>query len=268
MLRAARAGLHMWEEPCISGERGSGTVFFSGCPMKCVFCQNYRISAENFGMEITSGRLAEIFLQLQHKGAHNINLVNPVHFLPWICEALDIAGDGLKLPVVYNSGGYERVETLKLAEKYVDIYLPDFKYISDELAVKYSSAPGYSSIAAKAICEMYRQKGPYVIGDDGILLSGVVVRHLVLPGHSDDSIKVFRRLAELLPPEGILVSVMSQYTPFYKAKEIPGLDRKVSDEEYERVVDVVAELGFDGYTQEQTSAEEEYTPDFDLSGIK
>jgi len=266
-VKLARAELHYWEEPCISGSNGSGTVFFSGCPLKCRYCQNYQISEGNFGKEITTRRLAEIFLELQDKGANNINLVNPTHYVPWIIEALDFVRDKLHIPIVYNSGGYESKSTLRLLEGYIDVYLPDLKYMSPYMSKRYSSASDYFDRASEAIPEMYRQTGPVVLDELGILRRGLVVRHLVLPGGVSDSISVFNWLAKSLPIDLILVSVMSQYTPFHRSQEYPEINRKVTPFEYETVADTVRQLGFKGYFQESDSAKEEYTPPFDLSGV-
>lgn len=265
-VRLARASLHQWEEPCISGSRGSGAVFFSGCVMRCVFCQNHEISAGGKGRGVSTERLAEIFLELQRQGAHNINLVNPTHFVPEIIRALDIAGKELKIPVVYNSGGYERVETLRALEGYVDVYLPDIKYYSDELAAELSSAPDYFNTAITAVEEMLRQTGKPQFDGDGLLQKGVVIRHLVLPYHYHDSVEVIRRVGERFGKE-VLFSLMSQYTPFYKAKDIPRLNRRITTFEYRKALDAVYEAGLEGFMQERSSAKEEYTPEFDLTGI-
>lgn len=266
-LRAAKAYLHMWEEPCISGQNGSGTVFFSGCSLHCRFCQNYKISAENFGTEISEARLAEIFLELQEKGAHNINLVTPTHYVPQIMSALDIAKPRLNIPVVYNCGGYESVDTLKMLEGYIDIYLPDFKYADNDIARKYSAAPDYFEVCTAAIDEMLRQAGaPKFEGE--LLRSGVIIRHMTLPTHRFDSVRVLEEISRRYGTENILLSLMSQYTPFYKSCEFKELNRRISTFEYNFVADRAAELGFNGYMQEKSSAKEEYTPDFDLFGIK
>ncbi len=264
-LKVARAALHHWEEPCISGTNGSGTVFFSGCVMRCVFCQNYQISAEGYGKEITVERLAEIFLQLKEQGAHNINLVNPTHYVPQIIEALDMAKGTLGIPVVYNSGGYERVETLRLLEGYVDIYLPDIKYFSDDIAVELSSAPRYFETAMDAVGEMLRQTGKPCF-DGELLQKGTIVRHLVLPSHYKDSVEVIRRVGERFGKD-VLFSLMSQYTPFHRAKDMKGLDRRITTFEYNKALDAVLEAGLEGFMQQRSSAKEEYTPDFDLTGI-
>ena len=265
-IRAAKAYLHMWEEPCISGTNGSGTVFFSGCCMKCCFCQNYKISSENFGKEISVERLAEIFLELQEKGAHNINLVSPTPYVPQIIEALELCREKLNVPIVYNTGGYERVETLKMLEGYVDVYLPDFKYYDNGLAEKYSSAKNYFESVIAALKEMYRQVGAYQI-EDGIMRRGMIIRHLALPSHRRDSVKVFEWIAENFPKDGILISLMSQYTPFYKSFEHKEISRRISTFEYNFVLDKAVELGLNGFMQEKSSAKEEYTPDFDFQGI-
>lgn len=267
MARVAKAYLHMWEEPCISGKNGSGTVFFSGCSLKCIFCQNYKISAENFGREVTSQRLGEIFLEQQDRGAHNINLVSPTHYVPQIINALDSVKDRLRIPVVYNSGGYEKTETLKMLDGYVDIYLPDFKYYDNSIAEKYSAAPDYFETVTSAIDEMFRQVGKYNIGDDGLMRKGMIIRHLTLPTHRFDSVKVLEEIKRRYGTENVLLSLMSQYTPFYESSRYKELTRRISTFEYSFVADKAAELGFDGFMQEKSSAKEEYTPDFDLSGV-
>lgn len=265
--RLAKAYLHMWEEPCISGTRGSGTVFFSGCSLKCCFCQNYRISAENFGKEISVSRLAEIFLELRDKGAHNINLVSATHYVPQVIEALDLCKGRLNIPVAYNSGGYELPETIEMLRGYVDIFMPDFKYYDSEISEKYSAAKDYFSYASAAIGKMIEIAGNPVYDENGLMKSGVIIRHMVLPSHRKDSEKVLRTIAEMYPKDSYLLSLMSQYTPFYKSCEHKEINRRISTYEYEKVAQVAAELGFDGFMQERSSANEEYTPDFDLSGI-
>ena len=263
-LKAARAGLHFWEEPCISGTNGSGTVFFSGCVMRCCYCQNHEISAQGKGKEISVSRLAEIFLELQEQGAHNINLVSPTHFVSQIIEALDIVKGSLKIPVVYNTGGYERIETLKMLEGYIDIYLPDIKYFSDE-AAKLSQAPNYFETAMAAVGEMVQQTGKPSF-DGALLKRGVIVRHMVLPYMYKDSVEVIRRVGERFG-EDILFSLMSQYTPFHKAKDDPRLGRRITTFEYRKALDAVTQAGLSGYMQQRSSAKEEYTPAFDLSGL-
>ncbi|MBE6657247.1 MAG: radical SAM protein [Ruminococcaceae bacterium] len=267
-LLLARAALHMWEEPCISGTRGSGTVFFSGCQLGCVFCQNYRISADGFGAAVTEERLAQIFLSLQEQGVHNINLVSATPYTEAILRVLDrIRGKELTIPVVWNSGGYERVETLRRLDGYVDIYLPDYKYHDPARAEKYSGAADYPAVALAAIREMMRQTGKYLIGDDGILVRGTVIRHLVLPGGRHDSLACVDDIAQNFGTDDVLLSLMSQYTPFYRAAEFPEINRRVTTFEYESVCRRVREYGFEGFFQEKSSAKEEYTPPFDLEGV-
>ena len=269
-ITAAKAMLHFWEEPCVSGERGSGAVFFSGCVMKCVFCQNYDISSENIGREISEERLAEIFLELQEKGAQNINLVNPTHFVPQIINSIEIAKkQGLRLPIVYNSGGYERVETLRMLDGIVSVYLPDVKYYSEELSKTLSAAPNYFDTAMNAVAEMVRQMGKPSFDENGAIKSGVIVRHLVLPNQYKDSIEIIKRLGERFGGE-ILFSLMSQYTPFGKVKTDPRLakmNRRLTTFEYQKALDAVYDAGLEGFMQEKSSAKEEYTPKFDFEGL-
>ena len=269
-ITAAKAMIHYWEEPCISGERGSGAVFFSGCVMKCVYCQNYDISSENKGRELTEERLAEIFLELQEKGAQNIDLVNPTHFVLQILRSIELARrQGLSLPIVYNSGGYERVETLRMLEGAVDIYLPDIKYFDEAPARRLSSAPNYFDTAMNATEEMIRQTGTPKFNENGAMTSGVIVRHLVLPDQYKDSIEVIKRVGERFGDK-ILFSLMSQYTPFGKVKtaaEFSKLNRRITTFEYRKALDAVIDAGLEGFTQEKSSAKEEYTPSFDFEGL-
>lgn len=267
-VRAARAALHMWEEPCISGERGSGAVFFSGCTLRCVFCQNREIAAGNCGKEVPPDRLCEIFLELQAQGAANINLVTASHFAPQVVEALSRAKSrGLTIPVVYNTGGYERVETLRMLEPVVDVWLPDFKYIDPQLAEKYSRAKDYPRVVMEAVEEMVRQAGTCVFDEDGYIQKGVIVRHLILPGHTADSKAVLRYLHETYG-DRIYISVMNQYTPLAHTRNLPPLNRKVTKREYERVLDYALELGMgQGYFQEGAAADESFIPLFDYEGI-
>ena len=266
-LRVARAALHFWEEPCLSGEKGSGTVFFSGCPLGCRFCQNHSISADCFGKEISVERLAQIFLELQEQGANNVNLVSPTQYTPQIIAALDMAKPKLNIPVVYNTGGYERVETLQMLEGYVDIWLPDAKYADTQRAQNYSQAADYPQVAHAAIEEMLRQTGGPKFDQNGIMRRGVIVRHLVMPGGMQDSFRVLENLAKLRKKQEFLLSLMSQYTPYCKDEQYPELNRRVSTYEYRRVCEYAQELGFEGFAQERSSAKEEYTPDFDLTGV-
>ena len=273
-LRAARAALHHWEEPCLSGDpeasTGSGTVFFSGCALGCCYCQNYGISQEGQGRPLTEARLAEIFLELQTKGAKNINLVTATQWLPWVLPALDSARRrGLRLPVVYNTGGYETVQTVQALAGYVDIWLTDFKYDSPALAAELSRAGNYPAVADRALRAMLRQTGAPVYDPEGYLRRGVIVRHLVLPGQAADSQAVLRRLAAVRRQEEVpfLLSLMSQFTPFYHAAD-HGLGRRITSYEYRKVVDAALALGLtDGYMQEKSSAREEYTPPFDGEGL-
>ena len=264
----ARASLHKWEEPCISYKNGAGTVFFSGCNLHCCFCQNNKISNELFGKEISDEELGDIFLRLQDMGADNIDLVTPTHFVPNIINALDMVKSKLSVPVVYNCGGYESVETLKILDGYIDIYLPDMKYFSSEISAKYSNAPDYFEKSSEAVLEMIKQTGELKFNDEGGLLKGTVIRHMVLPSHRHDSMEIIRWIAENTAPKNVLVSIMNQYTPFeFISDEYPELKRRVTKMEYNSVVNLAAELGINGYTQQKSSASQEYVPDFDLSGI-
>ena len=265
--KVARAAKHLWEEPCISGSRGSGTVFFSGCELGCVFCQNREISRGNFGREVSNRRLADIFLELQTQEVHNLNLVTPLQYTPHILQALDMARPALTLPVVVNCGGYARVETLRRWEGYADIWLPDLKYCSNELAARYSGAADYFDRATEAILEMHRQQPKLEWNADGTLRRGVIVRHLILPGAWKDSLKVLEWLDGALPKDGFLLSLMRQYTPNAACKDYPEINRKLTTFEYRKVLDRAAELGFGGFSQEAGSAKGEYTPPFDLTGV-
>lgn len=291
-IRAARAALHMWEEPCISGDVGSGAVFFSGCTLGCVFCQNHSIAAGSVGKTISTERLAEIFLELQDQKAWNINLVTAGHFAPQVVRALELAkGQGLKLPIVYNTSGYEKVETLRMFEGLVDIYLPDFKYLSAELADAYSHAADYPQVAKLALQEMVRQVGSaqfeivsgensgrvtdelltdvdYGDGELERMLQGVVVRHLVLPGYVEESKNVIRYLYETYGNQ-IYISIMNQYTPMSGIEvQYPELGRKITLREYDEVVNYAIESGVEnGFIQEGETAEESFIPEFDTSGV-
>ena len=261
---AARAAAHYWEEPVISGSFGSGAVFFSGCTLKCCFCQNGIISQENLGKEISSAHLREIFLRLIDDGVQNINLVTPTHFLPSILPALE---PKLPVPVVYNCGGYERVETLRELEGLVDIYLPDMKYSDAKLAAKLSAAPDYVETAKTAILEMYSQVGPTMIEDD-IIKKGMIVRHLVLPGQIDNSLGVLDWFSDAFPQGDVLFSLMSQYVPMGKAKTMPPFDRTVTKAEYDAVLSYLDFLGIaNGFTQDFSAASEDYIPDFSFEGL-
>lgn len=267
-LYAARAALHFWEEPCISGTCGSGAVFFSGCNLKCVFCQNHTI-AHGDGKEITVERLAEIFLELQEKGAANINLVTGTHYIPQICVALQIAkAKGLVLPVVYNTSGYEEVASLRMLEGLVDIWLPDFKYVSPEPSSAYSFAPNYFEKASMALAEMVRQAGKPVFDEaTGLMKRGVIVRHLVLPGQSRDTKRVLRYLHETYGDQ-IYISIMNQYTPLPHVAEIPELNHPLPPEEYDKILLFAERLGIEnGFCQEGETAKESFIPSFDYEGV-
>ena len=259
----ARAALHFWEEPCISGKNGSGTIFFSGCSLHCAFCQNSKISADNVGKSITENQLADIFKELEMCGAHNINLVTPTHFVDTIINALDIYKP--KIPIVYNSSGYECVETLKKLEGYIDIYLMDFKYIDTKKAQNYSLAADYPHICQNALIECYRQQ-PDCVFEDGIMQKGVIVRHLLMPQATRDAMGVFDWVRKNMP--NAYFSIMSQYLPLHKAANMPVINRKITKREYEKVVDYIAESGFENcYIQELSSAANKFIPDFDFTGI-
>lgn len=262
VVRIARAELHMWEEPCISGSKGSGTVFFSGCCLRCCFCQNYEISAQGTGFELTVRELADTFLRLQDMGAHNINLVSPTHFVPQIVKALDLLGGELKIPTLYNCGGYESVETLKMLGGRVKIFLPDLKYFDSELSRRYSAAADYFPVAMAALRQMVDIAGKPRFDENGIMQSGVIVRHLVLPNHRHDSIRLMNELAARFGTQQFLVSLMSQFVPMHKAFEHKELSRRTSTFEYESVADEVRRLGFDGYFQQRSSASEDFVPTF------
>ncbi len=261
----ARAGVHLWEEPPISGTKGSGTVFFSGCPLGCVFCQNSAISHGRFGKEITVTRLREIYLELAAQGVHNINLVNPTHFTKAIAQSLE---EPLPIPVVYNSGGYDRVESLRLLEGKVQVYLPDMKYVLPEAAARYSKAADYFKAASAAILEMYRQTGDYLLDENGLLTRGVLIRHLILPGNIRNTLAVIDWVRDTFPRGSVLFSLMSQYTPCGDLSGYPEINRRITRREYEKVQAYLFESGIeDGFLQQRTSAGKEFIPPFDLSGV-
>jgi putative pyruvate formate lyase activating enzyme len=261
----ARAALHYWEEPCISGKKGSGAVFFTGCTLQCIFCQNYQISTKReVGKSVTPQQLSDIFFRLIEQGANNINLVSGAQFVPAIVEALSIRP--LPVPVVYNSGGYESLEALHMLDGLVQIYLPDYKYDDNSLAKRFSGAPDYTEHARAAVLEMVRQTGPVQMDGNGILQRGTIVRHLLLPGHTKNSISALDWIAENLP-KGTLVSLMGQYTPCGRVEEYPELQRKVTAREYRKVQQHLFDLGLDGFVQELSSANKDYIPSFDLTGV-
>ena len=265
-VKVALYSTHNFEEPCISGKKGSGTVFFSNCNMNCVFCQNYEISQQGKGKEISIEELADIFIKQQEKDVENINLVTPTSYVPQILEAIKIARkNGLKLPIVYNTNGYEKVETLKMLEGYEDIYLPDFKYSDNELGKRLSKVDNYFEIVTEALKEMYRQTGKAVFNGEGIMQKGMIIRHLVLPNHILNSRRVLKWINENM--HDVYVSVMAQYFPTYKAKEIGDINRKLTKEEYEQIENYLYRLDLEnGYIQELGEHEEEYVPhwEFDL----
>ncbi|MBR5754181.1 MAG: radical SAM protein, partial [Clostridia bacterium] len=260
-VRIARASLHPWEEPCLSGTNGAGTVFFTGCPLGCVYCQNYDIADGSRGTALTSGQLTDVFLRLQDLGAHNIDLVTPTHFVPQIVPALERAkAHGLRIPVVYNTGTYETVDTLRMLESLVDVWLPDVKYVSPELSARYSDAPDYFDVAAAALEEMVRQAPACVFDDAGLMIHGVLVRHLVLPGCTEDSKAVLKYLYETYG-DRVWLSIMSQFTPVRPAE---GLDRPLTRAEYDAVVDFATDLGIsNAFVQEGEAASESFIPDFE-----
>jgi Uncharacterized Fe-S protein PflX, homolog of pyruvate formate lyase activating proteins len=272
-IRAARAALHHWEEPCISGSRGSGAIFFSGCTLCCCFCQNHAISHEYAGKDLSPRQLSDIFLRLQQEGAHNINLVTPTQYLPLILSALDLVRHRLQIPVVYNCGGYERKEVVLALKDYVDIWLPDLKYYDTDLSRRYSGAADYFAVASQAVLQMILQTGAphFHIEEDcpsPLMDRGVIIRHLVLPGHKEDSLLLLHWMAESLPKGQYYISLLSQYTPICQSSQYPELNRRITSYEYQKVVDTALELGLDqGFLQQKNSAKEEYTPPFDLTGL-
>lgn len=262
-VKIALASVHNFEEPCISGKKGSGTVFFSNCNMNCIFCQNYEISQYGKGKEYSINELSNIFLKQQEKNVENINLVTPTSYVPQIIEAIKYAkSKGLKLPIVYNTNGYETVETIKMLDGYIDIFLPDLKYSENELAKKYSNVECYFEIATKAILQMYKQIGKYTFDENGVMTKGMIIRHLILPGHTQNSKKVLKWIESNIPD--VYISVMAQYFPTYKAKEIKPLNRKVSKEELEEIENYLYTLNLDnGFIQDLEETEECYVPKWD-----
>ena len=263
-FRLSRAALHFWEEPCISGKNGSGAVFFSGCNLGCLFCQNYEISHENKGMTVSDDGLIKIFENLIEQGANNINLVNPTHYAVQLATLLKKYKPSV--PVVYNSSGYESTETLKMLDGLVDIYLPDFKYIRSDKALKYSRAEDYPEVAMRALEEMYLQRGKTEFDENGIMKKGMIIRHLILPSNTNSSLKILDFINEKFP--NAYVSLMAQYTPCNDLSAVPELDRKITEREYNKVVDYALNLGMDKiFIQSGESADEKFIPDFDFTGI-
>ena len=267
-IKIALYSIHDFEEPCISGEKGSGTIFFSNCNMRCVYCQNYEISQQGLGKEITIENLADIMVKQQEKGVENINLVTPTSYALHIIEAIKLAKKkGLKIPIVYNTNGYENIETLKLLEGYIDIYLPDLKYYYNELGKRYSNVENYFDIATKAIQEMYRQVGTPKLDENGIMKKGLMIRHLILPNQIENSKKILKWIEENLD-NNVYVSVMAQYFPTYKAKELDELNRKLTKQEYKEVENYLYGLKLEnGYIQELGEHEEEFVPKWDINVI-
>ena len=265
-IKIALASLHYYEEPCISGKKGSGTIFFSYCNLNCIYCQNYEISQMGKGKYITIKHLAEIMIKQQEKGAENINLVTPTMYVPQIIEAIKKArANGFNLPIIYNSNGYENVETLRMLEGYIDVYLPDFKYYNNKLGEKYSNIKNYPEIAKIAIKEMYRQVGHPVLDERGMIKQGLVIRHLVIPGYIENSKQILKWIKDNID-SSVYISVMAQYFPTYLAKKDDKINRKLNKDEYEKIEDFLYSLGLEnGYIQELGEHEEEYVPKFDLS---
>ena len=267
-IKVARIAPHYYEEPPISGESGSGAIFFSGCNLKCIFCQNYNISTNNFGKEISINKLAQKMIELQNKKVHNINLVTPTHYIPQIREAIKQAKKmGLTIPIIYNTSSYEKVESLKMLDGLIDVYLPDLKYFDDFLAIRYSKAPNYFNTAIDAIEEMYRQTGPVVLDENGLIKKGLIVRHLMLPNQIEDSKKILEYL-HLIYNDNIFISIMNQYTPLEQVKNIDELNRPITKKEYDDLIDYAYDLGiYNAFVQEEETCKESFIPDFDLTGV-
>jgi putative pyruvate formate lyase activating enzyme len=266
--KVARVALHHWEEPCISGDKGSGTVFFSECNLKCVFCQNHSISHKGVGKEVSIERLSEMFLEQQERGAHNVNLVTPTHFIPQIIEAIKLSrSDGLTIPIVYNSNGYESVEAVKALNGYIDIYLPDLKYFDDKYAVKYSHAPDYFNIASKVIEEMFSQVGEPQFDEDGMMKKGVIIRHLMLPGLLFDSKKIIDYIYKTFEHK-VYISIMNQYTPVNNVEKFPEINKALNPKHYDSLIDYCLSLGIkNAFIQEEGTVSESFIPEFDLRGV-
>lgn len=267
-VKVARVSLHHWEEPCVSGTNGSGTVFFSNCNLQCSFCQNYQISNEGVGKEISIERLSEIFLQQQQRGAHNINLVTPTHYVPQIIQALKIAkSKGLNLPIIYNTNSYENIETIRALKGYVDVYLPDLKYFNDKYSRKYSSSPNYFTHATKAIEEMFSQVGDVKINSKGLIDQGVIVRHLMLPGLLFDSKKVIDYIYTTFS-DAVYISIMNQYTPMPKFNKHLEINKPLNPKHYDSLIDYCITLGIkNAFIQEDETCSESFIPNFDLRGV-
>ena len=267
-IRIARAALHLWEEPPISGENGSGTVFFSHCNFKCVFCQNHEISQNYNGATISIERLSDIFLELQQKGANNINLVTPTHYVPQIIEALDIAKvKGLKLPILYNTNGYDSLDTIKYLDGYIDVYLPDFKYFNNKYAIKYSKVNDYKDNLIPVLKEMIRQTGSTKFDDNGLITKGVIIRHLMLPGLLFDSKKVIDTIYKTFGNQ-VYISIMNQYTPMFKACEYPEINKRLNSKHYDSLINYASEIGvINGFIQDSEASSTDFVPSFNLEGV-
>lgn len=267
-IKLARAALHMWEEPPISGQNGSGAIFFSNCTLRCCFCQNYKISAEGFGKEISIDELCSIMIRLENMSAHNINFVTPTHYADKIAHALSMVRPHmLTVPTVYNCSGYETADTIEMMNGFIDVYLPDLKYFSSELSLRYSLAKDYFAYASQAVVKMYEQVGVPVFDSEGLLKKGVIIRHMVLPGAYRDSLRLLDWLGKNFDPDSVLLSLMCQYIPQHRSKDFPEIDRRVTTYEYNKVLERAQKLGFNGYMQTKSSAAKEFIPEFDLSGL-
>ncbi|MPQ43999.1 radical SAM protein [Clostridium tarantellae] len=268
VIKVARAKLHFWEEPAISGKNGSGTVFFSNCNLRCVFCQNHIISSEGFGKEISINRLSEIFLELQNQGAHNINLVTPTHYVPQIIKALDIAKkNGLTIPIVYNTNGYDSLETIKSLNGYIDVYLPDFKYFNNKFAIKYSNANNYSNNILNILNEMFSQVGSVQFNSLGIIKKGIIIRHLMLPGLLFDSKKIIDSIYKTFGDD-VYISIMNQYTPTYKAKEYSEINKPLNNKHYICLINYALNIGvINGFIQDSGTNCESFIPEFNNDGV-
>ena len=264
----ARCDLYNYEEPSISGTLGSGAIFFSGCNLRCIYCQNYEISNNKIGKKVSINRLKEILLELQNKKAHNINLVTPTMYIPMIKKAIIAAKkEGLRIPIVYNTSGYEDVDALKELEGLIDVYMPDFKYIDDKVSLKYSKCPNYVDIVKKAIKEMYRQTGKNIFNKDGIMIKGILVRHLILPNLLDDSKKILKYLHDTYR-DNIYISIMNQYTPLTQVKNIKELNKKITEDEYYKIIDYALKIGINNaYVQDNETVSESFIPKFDYTGV-
>jgi len=267
-VKLARVSLHHYEEPCISGENGSGTVFFSNCSLSCVFCQNHQISQEGIGTEVTIEKLAEIFLELQNNKAHNINLVTPTHYVPQIILAIKLGKkSGLTIPIIYNSSGYENQETIKRLKGYIDVYVPDLKYFKDKYSIKYSKVRDYFPNAKIAVEEMFSQVGNVKFNDDGLITKGVIIRHLMLPGLLFDSKKIIDYISNTYKDK-VFISIMNQYTPMYKASNYPEIDKPLNPDHYDVLIDYALSKGItNGFIQDSGTSSKAFIPDFDLTGI-